>query len=88
MSIPEKLTSKMYSCTYFGIAGGYILVPQMIKSQCVQAGFFFFFPLRRESYSKIWSEIVNLLTLKSMQDMITSYFQQNYKGDKLHKCVI
>ena len=45
--------------------------------------FFFFFPLRRESYSKIWSEIVNLLTLKSMQDMITSYFQQNYKGESM-----
>ena len=44
---------------------------------------FFFFPLRRESYSKIWSEIVNLLTLKSMQDMITSYFQQNYKGESM-----
>ena len=29
------------SCTYFDIAGGYILVPQMIKSQCVQAVFFF-----------------------------------------------
>ena len=86
MSIPEKLTSKMYSCTYFDIAGGYILVPQMIKSQCVQA--VFFFPLRRESYSKIWSEIVNLFTLKSMQEMITSYFQQNYKVDKLYKCVI
>ena len=42
-----------------------------------------FFPLRRKSSSKIWLEIVRLLTLKSIQYMITSYFPQNYKWESI-----
>lgn len=58
---------------------GSILVPRMMKLLCIQAFFF----SQKEKFLKVWLEIVRLLTLKFIQYMITSYFQQNYKWESL-----
>lgn len=80
----KKIISKMYSCTYFGhYRKLYSCTTDDEITMCVSWFGFFFFILKRESSSKMWSEIVNWLTLKCMQDMITFCFQQNYKGESM-----
>lgn len=80
----KKIISKMYSCTYFGhYRKLYSCTTDDEITMCVSWFVCFFFLPKRESSSKMWSEIVNWLTLKCMQDMITFCFQQNYKGESM-----
>ena len=84
MSIPEKNHLKdVLGYLFWPLQEAIFLYHRWWNHNVCKLVWFFFFLLKRESSSKMWSEIVNWLTLKCMQDMITFCFQQNYKGESM-----